>query len=115
MRRVSRKNITKEILFEAEDGRRFAYEGLALDHDIELAAKEIEDCKRGDINIPDLNLVGEIYRIDTKEEMSKIEKYCDHRDLTLSNTTVPALVIVTNTFAVNVEDLKKVSMDIAKI
>lgn len=113
MRKVSRKSITQEYLFEAEDGTLFPYEGLAIEHDIKLLEEEISEMRAGDINIPDLNLIGSIYKINNKADLSFIEKYCELKDYDLNEISVPTNIIITDNFVISAEELRKVVEGIA--
>lgn len=115
MKRISKRRITQEIAFESDDGNIFPYEGLALEHDITSAETAIRDLKRGDINIPDLNLVGSIYKATKDNELDKIKRYVEALDLTFEQDGLPALIIVTDKFAVSVDKLKELSESISEL
>lgn len=106
MKKVSRKSITQEYLFEAEDGTTFSYEGQAVEHDINLAEKELEKIKKGDINIPELNLIGSIYKVRNAGHMNLINKYCDLKGIALKDIDIPSNIIVTDSFVLSAEALK---------
>lgn len=106
MKKVSRKSITQEYLFEADDGKTFPYEGQAIEHDINLIEKELDKIKKGDINIPELNLIGSIYKVRNSEQMKLISKYCDLKNIVLKDIDTPANIIVTDSFVLSSEALK---------
>lgn len=115
MRKVARRKVTEEIVFEADDGSYFSYEGQAIEHDLELIEEEMEHLNRGNINIPALNLTGCIYAINKKLDISLIKKYCELRDFELKEPQVPTKVIITNDFVISIDELKKVVNEIDKL
>ena len=115
MRKLSKKKVTEEFVFEADDGQLFAYEGQAIEHDINIVEEALEPMNMGEINIPDLNLVGTIYNIRNRADLQVIKKYCELRDFELKDPGLPTKVIVTNEFVVTVDDLKKVVDKIAHL
>ena len=112
MRKKSKRSVTSEFVFESDDGTSFPYEGLAVEHDIELLEEQISDLKKGEINIPEFNLVGNIYKAETEKELSLLEKYCEAKDLTLNEDSIPALIIITDSLAVSVNKMKELSSNI---
>lgn len=115
MRKIAKKRITQEFVFESEDGTHFPFEGLATEHDIEVAKKNIEPLKRGDINIPDLNLVGSIYKVVGESDLEEIRKYCETIDMDLDQDEIPTVVIITDKFAVSIDKLKELSESISNL
>ena len=75
----------------------------------------MEPLNRGDINIPDLNLIGSIYAISKRRDVDLIKKYCELQDFELKDPDVPTKIIVTNEFVVTIDELKKVVNEIDKL
>ena len=115
MRKLARRKVTEELVFESDDGSIFPYEGLAIEHDMDTLKEELEHLNRGNINIPALNLTGSIYSISKKTDMNLIKKYCDLRDFELSEPSIPTKVIITNDFVLSIEELKKIVNEIDKL
>lgn len=115
MRKVARRSITQEILFEAEDGKQFSYEGQAIEHDLKLLEKDMNDLKKGDLNIPDLNLIGGIYKIQNEENLKLIHRYCELKNFSFEDPDIPANIVITNDFVLSVHDLKNLVEDIANL
>ena len=115
MRKIAKRKITEEYVFEADDGSTFSYEGLAVEHDIEIIKEELEPLSRGEINIPALNLTGSIYVINKRLDLELIKKYCELRDFELKDTKIPTKIIITDDFAVTIDDLKQIVNEIDKL
>ena len=112
MKKVSRRSITSEYLFEADDGKTFPYEGQAIEHDIKLVEDGLGKLKLSDISIRELNLIGSIYEIETKKDLSLMEKYAELKDFSLKSIDIPTKIIVTDNFVLSIEELKKVINEI---
>lgn len=115
MRKLAKRKVTEEYVFESDDGTLFPYEGQAIEHDIKLMEEELEHLNRGNINIPALNLTGSIYVINKKLDANLIRKYCELRDFELNDPTIPTKVIITDDFVISIDELKKVVNEIDKL
>lgn len=115
MRKVSKRKVTEEFVFEADDGRTFPYEGLAIEHDLAVIKEEMDSLNQGNINIPALNLTGSIYVINKKLDLELIKKYCELRDFELKDTNFPTKIIITDEFAVTIDDLRTIVNEIDKL
>ena len=112
MKKRSRKSVTQEYIFESEDGKTFNFEGHALEHDIEIIEKDLEKLKRGDVNVPELNLTGSIYNIRTAEDLNLINRYCEFKNIFLKEMDIPVNIIVTDNFVLSTEELKSLAEEI---
>lgn len=105
MKKISRTSVSTENIYMSDSGCSFPYEGLAIEDDIRYLYDKIAPLKVTDINLSKINLVGEIFRADTKEELRSIEEYCELLGFEFEYEELPVIIIIGETFAITLDEL----------